>query len=99
MKSPKRTSNFQNRPHDIANSKSKKFRSHVYIVIIDPHFILLTGQIELFYMEDNPALQNIDIMTEAGESVVSTAFTRYTAAPTATSRSSKQVSMLYSKPS
>jgi hypothetical protein len=56
-------------------------------------FILLIGQVELFYMEDNPALQNIDVMTDAGESVVSTAFTRYTAAPSA-SQSSKQVPML-----
>jgi len=49
---------------------------------------------QLFYMEDNPALQNIDVMTDAGESVVSTAFTRYTAAPSASqsskSRASKQ---------
>lgn len=41
-------------------------------------------------MEDDPLLHNVEMMTDAGDSVVS-AFTRYTAAPTATSKASKYV--------
>jgi elongator complex protein 1 len=46
---------------------------------------------DAFYMtEDDPNLHNVEIMTEAGESVAGTAFTRYTIAPSALSKRSKQ---------
>jgi hypothetical protein len=94
MRSQKQTSNSQNKSHDITNSRSRRFRSHVYIFIITLPYILLIDLAELFYLEDNPALQNVDVMTDAGESVASTAFTRYTATLSAMSRTSKQVSVL-----
>lgn len=43
----------------------------------------------MFYGTEDVALQNIDVMTDV--SMPATAFTRYTVAPTATSRSSKWV--------
>ncbi|KAF9529755.1 Elongator complex protein 1 [Crepidotus variabilis] len=46
---------------------------------------------DAFYgVEDNPALQNIDMMTDV--SMAPTAFTRYTVAPTSASRTSRRTS-------
>ncbi|TDL16914.1 IkappaB kinase complex, IKAP component [Rickenella mellea] len=45
---------------------------------------------DAFYGIDDPALHNVDVMTDA--SMPATAFTRYTVAPTANSRSSKRTS-------
>lgn len=45
---------------------------------------------DVFYGTEDVALQNIDVMTDV--SMPATAFTRYTVAPTATSRSSKRSS-------
>jgi elongator complex protein 1 len=41
---------------------------------------------EMFYGEDDPALHDVDVMTDMSRP--DTAFTRYTAAPSGTSRSS-----------
>jgi hypothetical protein len=49
------------------------------------------ARIDTFYMEDNVALHDVDMLTDAGDSVVSTAFTRYTKAPSTSSRVSKCV--------
>lgn len=43
-----------------------------------------------FYMTEGD-LHNVEMMTDAGDSVMSTAFTRYTAAPSATSRGSRYI--------
>lgn len=46
--------------------------------------------LDAFYMtEDDPGLHNVEMMTEAGESMAGTAFTRYTAAPSTFSKRSK----------
>lgn len=73
---------------------TKAEEPRIYIFLIASHYTLLIDPAELFYLEDNQALQNVDVITDAGESVISTTFTRYTATVSATSRTSKRVAVL-----
>jgi hypothetical protein len=58
----------------------------------DARLLFLTDITDAFYgMDDNPALANVDVMTDV--SMAPTAFTRYTVAPTSASRSSRWVSL------
>ena len=43
-----------------------------------------------FYLNEE-SMHDVEMMTDAGDSVVSTAFTRYTVAPSASSKGSKFV--------